>query len=147
MTRQVRTLASLLVAGSLPCGVAACDDEPSSYTPEEARIYLVATIDPDLTVPSDPAPGRIVWFSTRAGRARFLSGAREVADQAQVSGGELATTTLDPLELEPGVNTIEIRLVLSRSAGEIFTQSQVYVAAECTWHEHCAGSCVQFSCQ
>jgi len=142
----IEAFATLLVGVSAAGLVAGCDDGTTD-PPEEAKIYLVALIDPDLTDTSAPVPGRILWISSRAGRARFESGGREVADQAQVVGGELATTTVDPLDLVPGVNTIDITLVIQQGGGEIFEQARLNVAAECTWHEQCSGSCIQFRCQ
>lgn len=138
---------ALSITATLLSMVAGCDDTQVPDQPEEAKIYIIAALDPDFTDPSSVQPGRLVWFSTRAGRARFLSGSREVADQAAVSGGEVFTTTLHPTNLEPGVNAIDIRLVLQRGGGEIAEQAQIYVTAECTWHDHCAGSCVQYRCQ
>jgi hypothetical protein len=124
-----------------------CDDSSVPDPPEDANIYVIAALDPDFSNLADVQPGRLVWFSTRAGRARFLSGSREVADQAAVSGGEVCSTTILPTNLDRGVNTIDIRLVLQRGGGEIAEQAQLYVTAECTWHDHCDGSCVNYQCQ
>lgn len=138
---------TLLFTVTLPSMVAGCDDTQVPDQPEDAKIYIIAAVDPDFSDPLNVQPGRIVWFSTRSGRARFLSGSREVADQASVSGGELFSTTFHPTNLEPGVNAIDIRLVLQRGGGELAEQSQLYVTVECTWHDHCAGSCIQYRCQ
>lgn len=127
--------------------VAGCDDTQVPDQPEDAKIYIVAALDPDFSNLADVQPARIVWFSTRSGRARFLIGTRAVADEAAVSGGELFTTTILPSNLEPGVNSIDVNLWLLRGGGEISEPVQLYVTADCTWHEHCAGSCVDYRCQ
>lgn len=127
----------------------ACDDAPETDPPVNPELVVVAVVDPDLTDRVNPLPARILWFATRTGVARFLSGPRELCDRAAVSGGELAVTAIDPLELVPGISDVDIRFVPLHGGEEIAARVQVYVDAECTWPSHCPGDpdCIDFSCQ
>ena len=127
----------------------ACDDSTEPDPPAAAEIIVVAVVDPDLSAPASPVPARLLWFSTRTGVARFLSDQRELCNRAAVSGGELVTTSIDPSQLIPGINDVEIRLVPQRGGDELVKRVQLYVDAECTWPSHCPGEpdCVDFSCQ
>lgn len=129
--------------------LAACGPEPIEDEPETARLEVLAAIDPDLSVPAAPIPARLLWRSTRAGTARFLSEGREVTEtRVIVDGGEFAITELEPRRLSPGINDIEIYFVL-RNQGSTTLEATVtiLVDAECTSHDDCAGSsCEDFAC-
>lgn len=126
-----------------------CGPEPTSRDPVTARLYVFGGFDPDFTNLSNPEPARIVWMSTRAGTGRFLSNGREVTDdRAPVSGGELVSTDIPPSRLEPGFNDVEIYFVLEQQGSSVLSEVVlVNVEVECTRHDHCPGSCVDYTCQ
>lgn len=140
---------AVLVTALLFSVTAACDDTTEPDPPVEPDVAVVAVVDPDLSDPTTPGPARLLWFATRSGVARFLAGQRELCDRAAVSGGELVTTSIDPLELIPGINDVDVRFVPQSGGDEIAKRVQVYVEAECTWPSHCPGDpdCIDFSCQ
>jgi hypothetical protein len=143
------TSTAVIAAALLASLTSACDDTTEPDPPVDHELVVVAVVDPDLSDPVSPGPARLVWFSTLTGVARFLAGQRELCDRAAVSGGELVTTSIDPLQLIPEINDVEIRLVPQRGGDELFKRVQVYVDAECTWPSHCPGDpdCIDFSCQ
>lgn len=125
----------------------ACDDAPPSDPPAGDEIVVVGVVDPDLSEPTSPVPARLLWFSTRPGVARFSASYGELCDRVAVSGGELTTTSIDAVRMEPGLNDVEIRLVPQRAGQDIVERVQVFVDADCTWPDHCEGACVDFTCQ
>ncbi len=149
IARRTLSPALLCVAATVGGLLGACVGEPPLDAPEPARLEVFVTVDPEMSNPADPDPGLIVWFSTRAGTARFLDGDRELTDTRQpVDGGEVMTTEISPQRLEPGINDVEVYLILQNQGSTTLSgTAQLFVDAECTWHDHCVGgACEQFRC-
>ena len=147
--RQCPPLVTIAVVTAVLHGVTGCP-EPEPEEQPVAALVVLDHFDPDVSNPLDPVPGTIIWWSTRAGRARFLAAdGRELMDQVAVSGGELVVTSVEPRVLEPGLTDVEIYYVLDQAGGVVLRETVTFfLDAECTLHDHCpAGSCLDFQCQ
>lgn len=106
-----RGLALVFSALALGLTTIGCEEPiPSQY--ESARIEIIDAIDPDLSDPSRPLPGVVVWVCTYSGRAQiFVNGAPPGDDRIfAIGGGEVIVTTIAPDDLYDGDNPIEIRV-------------------------------------
>jgi hypothetical protein len=129
------------------CLVFGCE-EPLPENTEWPRIEVIDTMDPDLSDRTDPGDGLIIWVSTYAGTVRFLTAGRQIVGPLVVPGGELTITEIPPTALEPGSNTIDIRLQPTSGGQELVAQVSLVVSAQCTMTDDCptAHRCDAFEC-
>lgn len=141
---------ALSVAIALAPLVTGCG-APEGVEPPEAALLILERFDPDITDPQQPIPGSILWWSTRAGVARFLAddGRELTIDRVAASGGELMVTSVEPRVLLPGLTSVEIYYVLQQTGGVVLRETVTFfLDAECTLHDHCPlGACTDFQCQ
>lgn len=134
-----------LALGFSIVALAACV-ETDPIVLEEPRIEVIDAIDPDVSVPTAPRDGYIVWLSTYSGTGRLWRGGDQLGDLQQVGGAEVVVSKVSPLDLDRGTNTIVIRFHPS-SGGEVVGQAFLEMNARCTWDSHCEGGrCVDFDC-
>lgn len=125
----------------------ACDDG-APETPSSARIVVLSVTDP--VVGTDPVElGVVLFLSTRAGQAWLLDDTgRQLTDRVWVGGGEIARIDVEPLELEPGDNRLELRLAPDSGGVTLTARVVLTLDAECTRSTHCGGGrCVDFHCE
>lgn len=148
-TLQLPSLETVVMVAFILLCVTGCP-EPEPEPQPQAALLVLEKFDPDISNLQAPVPGTIMWWSTRAGTARFLANdGRELMPRVAVSGGELVVTPVWPGVLMPGLTDIEIYYVLQQQGGVVLRERVTFfLDAECTLHDHCPyGACSDFQCQ